>query len=63
MRNPDMRFSDAPAARYVSLVLRTYSHMIPQLRNEVADRMDEILSPNRARTPTTSARLQGPLTC
>jgi hypothetical protein len=27
------------------LTMDTYSHMIPQLRNEVADRMDEILSP------------------
>ncbi len=26
------------------LTMDTYSHMIPQLRNEVADQMDEILS-------------------
>jgi integrase len=40
------------------LTMDTYSHMIPQLRNEVADRMDEILSPTNAPTKTTSGRLQ-----
>jgi hypothetical protein len=40
------------------LAMDTYSHMIPQLRNEVADRMDEILSPANAPTKTAPARLQ-----
>ncbi len=34
------------------LTMDTYSHMIPELRNEVADRMDEVFS-----TPTKSARV------
>ena len=29
------------------LTMDTYSHMIPHLQNEVADRMDEILSPTK----------------
>jgi integrase len=40
------------------LTMDTYSHMIPQLRNEVADRMDEILSPTNAPTKMPAARLQ-----
>jgi integrase len=30
------------------LTMDTYSHMIPALRNEVADRMDEIFAPDLA---------------
>jgi integrase len=40
------------------LTMDTYSHMIPQLRNEVADRMDEILSPTTLPPKSTPARLQ-----
>ena len=40
------------------LTMDTYSHMIPQLRNEVADRMDEILSPTKSPTKPENARLQ-----
>ena len=32
------------------LTMDTYSHMIPELRNEVADRMDEILRPKLLET-------------
>jgi integrase len=40
------------------LTMDTYSHMIPQLRNEVADRMDEILSPTKLPPKTPEVRLQ-----
>jgi integrase len=40
------------------LTMDTYSHMIPQLRNEVADRMDEILAPTTLPPKSAPARLQ-----
>ena len=40
------------------LTMDTYSHMIPQLRNEVADRMDEILSPTKVPTKAENVILQ-----
>jgi integrase len=40
------------------LTMDTYSHMIPQLRNEVADRMDQILSPTTLPPKTETTRFQ-----
>ncbi len=40
------------------LTMDTYSHMIPALRNEVADRMDEIFAvPTKSPTKTAEERI------
>ncbi len=39
------------------ITMDTYSHMIPALRNEVADRMDEIFASTVSETVNSSAEL------